>query len=162
MLSGINAVKYNNYKHSGGVRGVTSWSSLERRAPRVLLPLSGKYKQSFAPPWHKISALLQDLLQCLNIISRIGSHYHNWYFCPPVHVSRVPASPLVVSGVSHCQIQPSESPRDLIASVIIIITRHDPRLSQQIRLTNDRAGLGWDWCWCMSGSRRSSLVAGEL
>ena len=42
---------------------------------------------------------------------------------PAPHVSRLPGSPLVVSGVSQSESQPSESPRDILTSVIIIITR---------------------------------------
>ena len=92
-----------------------------------LLDLAGKYQHSLTQ-W-------PDITQ---------SYYHNCSnSCLTPRATclselGLPASPLVVSGVSHCQSQPSESPRDIRASVIIIITRYDTRLPLTIlSLNND-------------------------
>ena len=139
------------------------WSRETRRArARVVWRwLSGKYKQQcFTEPSLNSNQDLNtphtpaspDTMADIRPYWELQYWDHNWYFlsgCSRAELGRssaLPGSPLLVSGVSHFEFQLSESPRDIIASVIIIITRYDTRplpMSQ----TNDPLALPALFYW---------------
>ena len=171
MLSGSNAVKYNNSKQEPG----DHFSRLIL-APCPLVPrdrpgararvVSGKYKQhellcctdwqrSLTPTNNSTphTAARPDTMGDIRAYWEPGSEliFLVWLFTCRAGSelglsSALPGSPLLVSGVSHFEFQLSESPRDIIASVIIIITRYDTR-PLPMSLTNDPWALPALFYW---------------